>query len=123
MSGKQTWNFDVDHSFEISDVGCDMEIDGRSVPDDLAAKLRPLLAEGVEEISIKFNCNGYHWPARLYGPPEDCYPEEGDEERELLCASLGAHDIGTQDPLFIALESFLSELLYEVDVDYEYDAE
>lgn len=42
------------------------------------------LREGEEGellyIEVDCECWGYYTPAKLCGPPEDCYPEEGDFE-------------------------------------------
>ncbi len=35
------------------------------------------------ELVIDFLSNGYHDPGRCSGPPEDCYPPEGEDEREI----------------------------------------
>jgi hypothetical protein len=35
------------------------------------------------EIIIPFRAKGYYDSGRLYGPPEKCYPPEGDDERTL----------------------------------------
>lgn len=35
------------------------------------------------EIEIEFTSSGYYQPAKLIGPPENCYPEEGEDERQV----------------------------------------
>jgi hypothetical protein len=120
LMGKQSWNFTADHSFDITDVGAEMEIESGTVPEELAARIRPLLNEHTEEISVSFQCTGTYYPAKLYGPPEECYPEERDEDREITCILIGDHDL-TKGQLFNDLADFLAEMVYEVDVDYEYD--
>ena len=34
-----------------------------------------------EELEIHIRAKGYYDPGKTYGPPEDCYPPEGSEER------------------------------------------
>lgn len=45
------------------------------------------------EILIHFRSSGYYDPGRTYGPPEDCYPPEGDEERTLDRVEVSANDV------------------------------
>jgi len=40
------------------------------------------------ELSVDYHVSGYYDPGRTYGPPEDCYPPEGDEERNVEGATL-----------------------------------
>lgn len=39
----------------------------------------------IEEVDLEidYDVRGYYDPGRTYGPPEYCYPPEGDEEREI----------------------------------------
>ena len=38
--------------------------------------------EEMFEFVISFTSSGYYDPGRISGPPEDCYPPEGSDERE-----------------------------------------
>jgi hypothetical protein len=38
-------------------------------------------ARVLEELEVNFESSGYYDPGRFYGPPENCYPEEWDDER------------------------------------------
>jgi hypothetical protein len=40
------------------------------------------------ELAISYDVSGYYDPGRTYGPPENCYPEEWDEERAVTSAEL-----------------------------------
>ena len=40
-------------------------------------------AEGGEEVNIEITYTGYSDPGRVSGPPEDCYPPEGEIELEI----------------------------------------
>jgi hypothetical protein len=42
-----------------------------------------LIDQRTFELIINFESSGYYQPAQLYGPPEKCYPAEGNDEREL----------------------------------------
>ena len=46
----------------------------------LESELRPGEEADVREVEVECVCWGYYIPAKLSGPPEDCYPEEGDFE-------------------------------------------
>lgn len=39
---------------------------------------------GASQILIYFTSTGYSDPGRTYGPPEDCYPPEVSDDRELV---------------------------------------
>ena len=37
-----------------------------------------------DEIEVEAKCTGYSDPGRYCGAPENCYPAEGDDEREIV---------------------------------------
>ena len=45
------------------------------------------------ELVIEFRSSGYYDPGVLSGPPEKCYPPEGDDEREMESVTL-IHESG-----------------------------
>jgi len=114
----KTWDFDVDHSFEINNFGDSIEIGSRLVSDELAEKLRLFLADDPIEVIVTFRCSGSSLPGNYYGPPEECYPDEFDEERIIECVCIGEHSFLKEDPLFKELENCLIDLIDEVEVDY-----
>ena len=77
-----TYNFDVEMTLDIEEDEGELLIDGYSMPkeikDAIGGRLSVLIKE-VDEAYVTFTCRGYHEPAHLYGPPEDCYPADGDE--------------------------------------------
>jgi len=46
----------------------------------LESEVHPDEELDMREVDIECECWGYYIPAKLYGPPEDCYPEEGEFE-------------------------------------------
>jgi hypothetical protein len=46
----------------------------------LESELHPGEEADLREVDIECECWGYYIPAKLCGPPEDCYPEEGEFE-------------------------------------------
>lgn len=40
------------------------------------------------DFTISYDVSGHYDPGRSYGPPEDCYPEDWDEERTVTAAEL-----------------------------------
>lgn len=62
---------------------------------------------GITEISIHFNSQGYYLPAKTYGDPYDCYPEEGDDERTFISAEAWA----TNDDVILTKEE--QQLLFD----------
>ena len=44
----------------------------------LESEVHPDEEMDMREVDIECECWGYYIPAKLCGPPEDCYPEEGE---------------------------------------------
>jgi hypothetical protein len=44
------------------------------------------------ELTIEFRSSGYYDPGVLSGPPEKCYPPEGDDDREMEGVALSAEN-------------------------------
>lgn len=77
----------------------------------------------IAEIYAVIRCQGYHEPAQLSGPPENCHPEEGEDERIIERLDLD-DDMGAFTEIehegewgFFIPESRLSELIYKYDLD------
>ena len=45
------------------------------------------------EITILFHLSGYHDPGCTYGPPENCYPSEGEDEQEIIGIKIGETEL------------------------------
>lgn len=79
------------------------------------------------EIEINFSSSGYYTEAKTYGPPEDCYPEEGDEERELISVEFSTEnykivaDLDLANRLFVKYNNAVNRA--EIDYNYESDFE
>jgi hypothetical protein len=75
------------------------------------------------ELVIEFRSEGYYDPGVVSGPPERCYPPEGDDERSLdgmtLTGEKGDMELSqeTQEELF---EYYRSEV-EDVEIDKDYD--
>jgi len=108
-------------------VTVDLELDAGRVwlrGKELALRLPPDAASS--EVEIHFTCSGYNDPGRSYGPPENCYPPEGDEERELDHLVWNIYDAKGQ-PINIDQDTSLDEIVWDLcqdlvdatDVDYD----
>ncbi len=78
-----------------------------------------LVSEQDCELTIEFLSSGYYTPAQTYGPPENCYPEESDEERIFDCATISGRSIPQEigEKLF----DLLTNNIDEVQLDYSED--
>ena len=45
-------------------------------------------ARACEQLEVNFESSGYYDPGKYSGPPENCYPEEGDDERQVTDVTL-----------------------------------
>jgi len=45
-------------------------------------------ARACEQVEVHFESSGYYDPGKYSGPPENCYPEEGDDERQVTDVTL-----------------------------------
>jgi hypothetical protein len=66
------------------------------------------------QLEIEFTSTGYCDPGKLSGPPEDCYPPEGDDERSLVTIELSTTSYS------VIIEGDLADKLfakYASDVD------
>lgn len=83
-----------------------------------------------EEFIIDYEVSGYYDPGYISGPPENCYPPEGDEERNLVGCSI---DLPKIDSIIVLPESCFDKVYYlfsedigkedftESGNDYDYD--
>lgn len=71
-------------------IECEMMIDGKVVdltynmelPEIVCKELCEVAAPvNLIEIRIPFLSSGYYDEGKVWGPPENCYPPEGDDER------------------------------------------
>jgi hypothetical protein len=73
---------------------------------------------------LPFLSSGFSDPGHTYGPPELCYPPEGDDER--LPDGLAYLDFGKGSKVELTKEQtetlaeFLRDELYDVDLEQEY---
>ena len=61
--------------------------DDKPVP-AITPDMVPKIQEDSYDLVIDFVSSGYYDSGRTSGPPENCYPPEGDEDRELVAAYL-----------------------------------
>lgn len=66
-----------------------------------------------DTLNIEVVCSGYSDPGRTYGPPEDCYPPEEDDERELECIELEHWEPGENRPIIVKLPKDLQDAIWE----------
>lgn len=83
------------------------------------------------EMTIKASCSGYYDPGKISGPPENCYPPEGEDERTLGEIKLLFYNedgeintivIDEQKTLYEFAREFEEEIYeQEIDTDDYYD--
>ena len=90
-------------------------------------------ARALEELEVNFESSGYYAPGKFYGPPENCYPEEYEDEREITDVTL-LLDTGqvqladtlvrilASDPVLKAAMDAVELTEPEPDYDARYDA-
>jgi hypothetical protein len=84
--------------------------------------------EETFEFVVSFTSSGYYDPGRVSGPPEDCYPPEGDDEREMSGVKVVWMGISGESRKLDLSESeaqdvfdhFITEI-GEVEIDEDYD--
>lgn len=87
----------------------------------------PAGCEEGECVTLELDCesSGYYDPGKLYGMPEDCYPPEGEDEREVVSATLThpagvveIRDRSTLDELYSRFQSRIeAEEVFSPDDD------
>jgi hypothetical protein len=84
-----------------------------------------LVSEQDCELTIEFLSSGYYMPAKTYGPPENCYPEEGDEERIFDCATINGKAIPQEigQKLFELLTNEIDDVELEHEDSREFEGE
>lgn len=102
-------------------------IDDSAVPIDCLTV--PAGCPDGECVTLELDCEstGYYDPGRTYGLPEDCYPPEGEDEREVVAARL-IHPAGvveltgrTLADLFDRFQSRIEAEEIATERDYDYD--
>lgn len=116
FSGSSELNIDV----EI-DEGV-LSINGVDLEDNIIKMLggKKALSQ-IAEMTVYFDYEGYYDKGRLYGPPEDCYPADFDEERFITSFVIGDLDFDESSMHFDTIVSVL-ELwiaINECEIDYE----
>ena len=72
-------------------------------------------AGAEHDVTIKFA--GYYDPGKLYGPPENCYPPEGEVEWEIVGLPAGVV-LAKSEEEHIEESAFEQIMQYERDSDY-----
>lgn len=75
------------------------------------------------EVEIDYDVRGYYDPGCVSGPPENCYPPEGDEEREVT----GGGIIFSEKAIFDIPEEFCNKIYdaFEEEInnkDFDFDS-
>lgn len=116
-----------------------------ALPDIVAKELKELFPTASDNddtsftLDIAFRSSGYYDPGKTYGPPENCYPPEGEDERlidgQVVVSFVDAEKTKklskeASDELFSQFEDEIQkkelgdwddEPDYEPDYDYDYD--
>lgn len=72
------------------------------------------------EVDVVVEYKGYYDPGKLYGPPENCYPPEGEVE-VLAIRGIDKADIPLAE--FKRLEDLMWEHLFDFEEDYDIDVD
>lgn len=67
------------------------------------------------EITVHFLSTGYYDPGQTYGPPESCYPPEGEDERTLDRIEIDGRELPQE--LAEKLFEFLQDEVDAVEMD------
>lgn len=120
-------NVQAELYIELENTGDGWQIvDGKSAPEGLAKWLQEqysgCIYESPLELTVNVSSTGYYDPGKTYGPPEDCYPPEGDNERPVTGAGVAGYEV--PKTLFDEIEEWLSEEIEALEImppepDYE----
>ena len=67
------------------------------------------------EVDIRFTSSGYYQSARISGPPEDCEPAEGDDERLLESVRISpCGGLGYNEGLSVLLPADEADVIFEL---------
>jgi len=122
------WNTTADLSIELTIAEGIVWDDGTEIP--ALQWLYELSLLGLficlddAELNIEFHSKGYEDPGCTYGPPENCYPPEGEDERWLSEATINGVELPPQlsQELFDLYENKIMEVdLPESEPDYYED--
>lgn len=92
---------------------------------DLTKFLNNVAPEGSvsAEVEIKALSSGYYDPGKAYGRPDDCYPPEGDDEREVQTVKIIFYDEDGETKLSSEFQN-ICQTLFGQEFDEEiYDVE
>jgi hypothetical protein len=67
------------------------------------------------ELEIEFVSSGYIDPGSIAGPPEKCYPPEGDEERTIVGMRLCGENVHPK--IVEALRAYIEDAVYDADIE------
>lgn len=72
------------------------------------------------EFDINFVSSGYYDPGRISGPPEDCYPPEEEDEREMTSVSVTTKTMKEaeldEELAWMIFDKYIDKVM-EVDID------
>lgn len=129
MSNKNSWS-DVEGSLEIEcelSNGVLLDFDGKEIPQCLANAIKSNFDESNKyfTVLINFLSSGYYDPGQTYGPPENCYPPEGDDERlpdGVEIESNGKKVVISANESNEIFDAFYDKIMdVEIDCNNEYD--
>lgn len=104
-SGTATIDFDIERYRNI--------MTGNLVHPDKVNDLNEFLYEYVTH-TLTIEGRSYYQPGRLYGPPEDCYPDEGETE---IMSVIGPDGKNWEDQLSDGEKELILELIQENVMD------
>jgi hypothetical protein len=102
-----------------------LDDDDKPLPPELVAEVKRIFRPPWEEcfeLVINFRCSGFYDPGQLSGPPERCYPPEGEDERLLDRATVNVWRDKPQALAPVAAQrifDFYEEKILEVEMEYD----
>jgi hypothetical protein len=100
------------------------EYEHKPLPESAQEAIKEAFPEATDEegltIDIAFLASGYYSRGRVSGPPEDCYPDEGEEERVRdggIKVTVGDAEVVLEGKAADELFDHFSEEVDEVELD------
>lgn len=99
-----------DSSFWTDDSGADLS---ESIDTELKRLIPAPMTTKIYSLEITFRSKGYYDKGVISGPPEKCYPPEGEDERTVTFVNVLCDDVYVTDGSSIITDSTLPETNFD----------